>query len=127
MKIGEVAARAGVAPRLIRYYEQQGLLTARRDPNGYRRYDEADCERVQRIAELVQAGLSTRLVKLLLDTEDARAREQPTCPLEVAEQLARELVVLEKRIDCLSRSRDVVRGFLEQTRSEVLTAEATTV
>ncbi|HLS46334.1 MAG TPA: MerR family DNA-binding transcriptional regulator, partial [Ornithinicoccus sp.] len=36
MKIGDVARRTGVAPRLIRYYEQQGLLAADRAANGYR-------------------------------------------------------------------------------------------
>lgn len=120
MKIGEVAERADVAPRLIRYYEAQGLLETERAPNGYRRYDDADVERVRRIAGLVQAGIPTRLVKVLLEAEDARARDEPTCPLEVAESLARELEALEARIVCLTRSRDSVRDFLERTRSEVL-------
>lgn len=120
MKIGEVAARTGVATRLIRYYEQQGLLTADREANGYRSYGEAHIERVTRIAGLVQAGIPTRLVKVLLEAEDASARDEPTCALEVAEQLARELDAIEQRIACLSRSRDTVRKFLERTRSEVL-------
>ncbi|MGH8826744.1 MAG: MerR family transcriptional regulator [Jiangellaceae bacterium] len=124
MKIGEVAGRTGVAARLIRYYEQQGLLGADRAPNGYRSYTEAHVDRVLRIAGLVQAGLPTRLVKVLLEAEDACARDEPTCPLEVAEQLAQELDALEKRITCLTRSRDTVRTFLERTRSDVLTRVA---
>ncbi|MFV2144577.1 MerR family transcriptional regulator [Isoptericola sp. G70] len=63
MKIGEVARRTGVAPRLVRYYEQQGLPTAERAADGYRRYDEADVERVERVAGKVRAGIPTRLVK----------------------------------------------------------------
>ena len=74
MKIGEVAQRTEVATRLIRYYEQQGLLHADRTANGYRSYDEDDVLRVQRVAGLVQAGLPTRLVKVLLDAEDAAYR-----------------------------------------------------
>ena len=88
MKIGDVAERTQVATRLIRYYEQQGLLTAARTPNGYRTYTEADVGRVSRVAGLVQAGIPTRLVKVLLEAEDANARNEPTCPLAVAEQLA---------------------------------------
>jgi DNA-binding transcriptional MerR regulator len=120
MKIGDVAARTGVAARLIRYYEQQELLAAPRAENGYRTYTDADVDRVARIAGLVQAGLPTRLVKVLLDTEDAVARGQETCPLAVAEQLAGELGRLESRIACLSRSRDTIREFLVRTEHEVL-------
>ena len=120
MKIGDVASRTGVAPRLIRYYEQQGLLEAPRAENGYRTYADEDVDRVARIASLVQAGLPTRLVKVLLDAEDAVARGQETCPLAVAEQLAGELSSLESRITCLTRSRDTIRDFLVRTQHEVL-------
>ncbi|AIY17679.1 MerR family transcriptional regulator [Pimelobacter simplex] len=124
MKIGELAARTGVAPRLIRYYEQQDLLTADRQPNGYRDYGEAHVERVERVAGLVQAGIPTRLVKVLMDAEEACAREEPTCPAEVAALLAAELDGLEKRIACLSRSRDTIHRFLDQTRAQVAPAPA---
>lgn len=117
MKIGELAARTGVATRLIRYYEQQGLLSADRAPNGYRTYTDAHAERVSRVAGLVQAGLPTRLVKVLLDAEDACALEAPTCTREVAELLAEELVGLESRIACLTKSRDTIRTYLERTRA----------
>jgi len=114
MRIGELAERTGVAARLIRYYEQQGLLAADRLPNGYRTYGDSHVERIERIAGLVQAGVPTRLVKVLLEAEAACALEQPTCSAEVATLLADELVGLEKRIECLSRSRDTIRRFLAQ-------------
>lgn len=120
MKIGEVAARAGVAPRLIRYYEQQGLVTAPRAENGYRSYTEEQLARIVRVAQLVQAGIPTRLVKVLLEAEDAAARHETTCPLAVAEQLADELDGLEARITCLTKSRDTIRDYLERTCHEVL-------
>jgi DNA-binding transcriptional MerR regulator len=120
VKISEVAERIRVAPRLIRYYETQGLLTARRGPNGYRTYTEADLDRVARVAGLVQAGIPTRLVKVLLDAEEANARAEPTCPIAVAELLAAELAGLDARIACLTRSRDTIRSYLTRTQHEVL-------
>lgn len=117
MKIGEVAERTGVAARLIRYYEQQGLVSADRADNGYRSYTEAHVDRVERAAGLIQAGIPTRLVKVLLEAEDACAREEATCPAEVARLLAAELDGLDQRITCLTRSRDTIRRYLAQTRS----------
>ncbi|MBO0610399.1 MerR family transcriptional regulator [Myceligenerans salitolerans] len=124
MRIGELAGRTGVAPRLIRYYEQQGLLTADRAPNGYRTYGEEHVERVTRVAGLVRAGLPTKLVKVLLDMEDAAAAREPTCPRLVAEQLAAELVGIEANIACLTRSRDTIREFLTRTEHAALLSEA---
>ena len=58
MKIGEVGRRTQVPTRLIRYYEQQGLVSADRTSNGYRSYDEDDVARVQQTLLLVVADQS---------------------------------------------------------------------
>ena len=96
-----------------------------RSDNGYRAYSEDDLDRVTRVAGLVQAGLPTRLVKVLLDAEDAAARDEETCPAAVAEQLADELQGLEVRIACLTKkSRDTIRDYLARTQHQVLLREA---
>lgn len=115
MRIGELAERTGVATRLIRYYEQQGLLEADRQPNGYRTYGEDHVEQVERVAGLVQSGIPTRLVKALLEAEAACANETATCSRELAQLLAAELDGLERRISCLTRSRDTIRQVLAAT------------
>ncbi|MEU9121315.1 MerR family transcriptional regulator [Streptomyces sp. NPDC048506] len=58
MRIGEAAAAAGMTPRALRYYEQQGLLTARRTPAGHRTYDAEDVRRLRAVRELREAGLT---------------------------------------------------------------------
>ncbi|SEO87252.1 MerR family transcriptional regulator [Actinacidiphila rubida] len=58
MRIGEFAVRAGVSPRALRYYEQQGLLAARREANGYRAYEESDLRLVAEIRDLLAAGFT---------------------------------------------------------------------
>ncbi|SRR5690625_1368036 len=121
MKIGELARRTGVAPRLLRYYEQQGLLTASRAANGYREYTEDDVARVERVAGMVRSGVPTRLVRAILELEGVRSAElAQTCSRGVAEQLAEELADLESRIACLTRSRDTIRGFLAQTEHRLV-------
>ena len=123
MKIGELAHRAGVSTRLVRYYEQQNLLTPTRQANGYRSYDEQHVERVRRIAGLVQSGLPTRLVRELLDLEDAAAEQRPSCPRTVADMLAHELDGIEERIGCLTRSRETIRDYLARTEHAAVLSE----
>ena len=49
MQIGELSARTGASVRMLRYYEEQGLLEPRRTGSGYRDYAESDVDRVARI------------------------------------------------------------------------------
>ena len=128
MRIGELARRSGVAPRLLRYYEQQGLIHAERAENGYRDYSEEDVTRAQRVATMVRSGIPTRLVRAILNLEVVPTAEGVAhCSRLLAEQLAAELTEIEGRIDCLSMSRDTIRDFLCRTEhSELVTPAATT-
>ncbi|MFI6324493.1 MerR family transcriptional regulator [Nonomuraea sp. NPDC050556] len=58
MRIGELARRAGVSARSLRYYEEHGLISARRGSNGYREYDESDVKLVEQIRELIAIGFT---------------------------------------------------------------------
>ena len=52
-RIGEVAAKAEVSTRTLRYYEELGLLyPAGHSPGGSRRYSDDDVARILRIREL---------------------------------------------------------------------------
>jgi len=67
LKIGEIAQRAGVSVRTLRYYEEIGLLmpTDRTD-SGHRLYGRDAIERLQQIRSLQQLGLSLSEVDALL-------------------------------------------------------------
>jgi MerR family redox-sensitive transcriptional activator SoxR len=52
LSIGEVAARSGVAPSALRFYERQGLIDSARSDGNQRRYDRAVLRRIA----FVQAG-----------------------------------------------------------------------
>ena len=58
MRIGELARRAGITTRALRFYESQGLLTAGRSANGYREYGEDDLRLVTEIRALQTIGLT---------------------------------------------------------------------
>ena len=57
MRIGELARRTEVPARLLRYYEDQGLLTPDRWANGYRDYCPGDVPRVLQIRDQMDARI----------------------------------------------------------------------
>lgn len=58
MQIGEIARRAGVTTKAVRYYEQLGLVDPTRALNGYRDYDEDDVRIVAEIHDLAGMGIT---------------------------------------------------------------------
>ena len=121
MRIGELAERTGVATRMLRYYEQQGLLSSTRQDNGYRTYDESAVEQVRTVRSLISSGLPTRLVRVVRDVEALTDEERsPSCSRAFAEMLYAELASLDDKIACLSKSRDTVERYLRSTRHDDL-------
>ncbi len=73
MQIKELAARSGLSPRTIRYYEQVGVLPPpRRLPNGYRDYDESDLDRVRFVIGARRLGFSLDDIAEILAMRDRR-------------------------------------------------------
>lgn len=105
MRIGELAELTGTTARALRHYEQTGLLTAGRAPNGYREYTEADAVRVRNIRALVDAGLTLDDLRPLLGCLDGDVMAQP--PSARVLGIARDrLAVLERRIAAQTGARD---------------------
>lgn len=115
MKIGELSTRTGVPPRMLRYYEQQGLITPSRADNGYRDYAEAQVDRAQRVRSLIRTGVPTRLIAAVLDLEEPDSGWTDSCSQEFAETLAHELRTIEEKIACLQTSRGTIRDYLART------------
>jgi DNA-binding transcriptional MerR regulator len=70
VRIGDLAFRAGVSVRSLRYYEEQGLLTSERTPSGQRVYTEPAVDRVRLVQQLFAAGLPSRTIVELLPCVD---------------------------------------------------------
>ena len=67
MLIGEMASAAGMTPKTLRFYEEQGLLPpARRSANGYRQYSDDTLARLDFIARGRAAGLSLSQIRNIL-------------------------------------------------------------
>lgn len=118
MRIGELARLTETSARSLRYYEREGLITPRRQDNGYRDYDDYLVDRVLQIRGLLDAGLPTRIIKQILPCLDApRTIHFADATPEMISILEREGEKMARRIDCLTRNRDAIREYLAVVKS----------
>jgi peroxiredoxin/DNA-binding transcriptional MerR regulator len=88
VKIGEMARRAGVSPKAVRRYEQLGLLTPRRKPNGYRDFDEDDIRIARELRSLRELGITAERTRPFLECLASGAADSDECPSSLAEYAA---------------------------------------
>ena len=113
MRIGEMVRRTGVSERLLRYYEEQGLLTPERLPSGYRVYCDKDVETVRRVRVLLTAGLTTdTIARVLPCVREEDERLVPVCSDLIA-QLRRERERITRAIDDLEASRTMLDSVID--------------
>lgn len=115
MRIGVLAQRTDTARRLLRYYEEQGLIGSEREANGYRNYDETLVDRVLQIRGLLAAGLPTRIIKQILPClTGSRSLVFDDATPEILATLEQERDRMTQRIECLERNRDAVSIYLAE-------------
>lgn len=114
MRIGELASRAEVSVRSVRYYEEQALLTSTRSASGQRHHTENEVERVAFIQALYSAGLSSRTIAELLPCVDAPSEANSDSALE---RMALERDRLSAHIADLVRTRDALDGLMASARA----------
>ena len=68
LTIGELARRSGVSRSALRFYEEQGLIRARRTDGNQRRYERAMLRRIAFIQAGKSAGIPLRRIHAALAT-----------------------------------------------------------
>lgn len=113
MKIGELAGRAGVTTKTIRYYENIGLLPEPdRRANGYRDYTEDMVDRLDFIRDAQAAGLTLTEIASILDL---RSHGQNTCR-HVIDLLERHTAALDRHIKNLRATRRKLSALTEKAK-----------
>ena len=74
MNIGDVAKRAGLPAKTIRYYEEIGLIRPVRSENGYRDFSEADAHKLTFLARARGLGFAIEDCRALLALWEDRDR-----------------------------------------------------
>lgn len=103
MRVGEVAARAGVNVETLRYYERRGLLPAPdRGPSGHRRYDEETVRFLRAIKEAQAVGFTLAEISEYLHA--TRGSRTPSEALRV--RMAAKIDEIDSQIARLRRMRE---------------------
>ncbi|CAL9535216.1 MerR family transcriptional regulator [Streptomyces sp. enrichment culture] len=121
MRIGELARRAGVTTRTLRYYESRGLLPARRGDNGHRTYGEDDLRLLRQIRVLTDFGFGLEETRPFVECLRAGHPSGDACPASLA-VYRRKLAELDALIGQLGTVRAQVAAHLEAAEATAATA-----
>ena len=109
MNIKEVAARAGLPAKTIRYYEEIGLITPLRQANGYRAFRDSDLHKLAFIGRARSLGFTIEDCRALLALYEDRARASADVKALAAAHLTR----IEAKIAELQAMKRTLSGLVE--------------
>ena len=109
-QIGELAARSGITPDALRYYERLGLLQVpQRTRGGFRVYSAETLDRLQFIKQAQTVGLTLQEIGELVGYQDQGGL---TRCRKVRDLLQAKLVHLQAQLVELEQFRDTLSGYL---------------
>ena len=108
MNIGQAASASGVSAKMIRHYEELGLLTAaRRTESGYRQYDDSEVHTLRFIRHSRDLGFSLSEIAQLVSLWQNRRRPSrhvkamAQVHIKELEQKAAELLAMKSTLEHL--------------------------
>lgn len=111
MKIGAFAAACGTSVRMLRFYEEAGILQPARSPGNYRLYSADDVGYVRKVIMLNQVGLSLKDIAIMRDC--LHDRPQDFCP-ELRHKLQVVRDKIDEKISSLKRSQALLAELLDE-------------
>ncbi len=116
-KINEIARLYGIGPDSLRYYEKLGLLSPRRDTNGYRLYNLKDMYKLTVIRDLRKLDFSMAQIREFLegqciDNTLAQLRREQSILEEKLQEMKRRKSLIEKRIEGLEAAEKIETGTI---------------
>jgi peroxiredoxin/DNA-binding transcriptional MerR regulator len=124
VRIGELASRAGVSVKAVRYYEQIGLIEPGREQNGYRSFDLDDVRTVVEIRELSAIGISPLRAGPFIECRDTGHEHGDECVSSLA--VYRDTIAdLDRMIAALASRRDELRRRLDHKAGRSFAKENT--
>ncbi|WP_411754030.1 MerR family transcriptional regulator [Serratia sp. (in: enterobacteria)] len=118
MKIKELSKNTGVSPRMIRYYEEQGLLKPERTMAGYRNFSKKDLAIIKSIQSLQRVGLTLDAVRVLMPCILSEPLRISPCPIIVA-TLKEQRGKIQKDLSKNSHALLLIEQFLSESKQVI--------
>ncbi|WP_269495660.1 Cu(I)-responsive transcriptional regulator [Castellaniella sp. S9] len=110
MNIGEVAKASGVSAKMIRYYEQTGLIPrANRRQSGYRNYSASDVHMLRFIRRGRDLGFPVAEINELLGLWRDKSRQSA----DVKRIATAHMAELREKIDSLEQITNTLQALIE--------------
>lgn len=106
LTISQVSKAYDISARMLRYYEQIGLVkSGRKEENSYRVYDEVALKRIQQIIILRKLQIPVKQICVILENPNTAA---------VIELFRNNIADLDREITALSTIKSVLNGFVRR-------------
>lgn len=110
MNIGEASKASGVSAKMIRYYEETGLIpSAQRTSSGYRVYSNADIHRLHFVRRARDLGFAIAEISALLSLWDDSSRRSG----DVKRLAQVHIADLQDKINGLKQMADTLQTLIE--------------
>lgn len=109
MNIKDVAERAGLPAKTIRYYEEIGLIAPLRSANGYRRFRDSDLHKLAFLRRARALGFSVAECRQLL----ALYEDQSRASADVKELARQHLQRIDAQLDELQQMRATLAALVD--------------
>ncbi len=108
MTISEVSKRYRVSTRMLRYYEQFGLIESyRRENYAYRMYDEATLMRLRQIVILRKLRIPLKQIRVILQKPEA---------VTAVEVFRQNIAEIDEQITALTTIKSILSRFLDELK-----------
>jgi MerR family transcriptional regulator, copper efflux regulator len=112
--IGQAAAASGVSAKMIRHYEDLGMIPrSNRTPSNYRAYSDADVQTLRLVRRSRDLGFSMQQIATLVSLWRNRGRSSATVrglALEHIDQLQEKIEQLQSMVRTLQQLADTCHG-----------------
>lgn len=111
MKISELSKATNVSIRMLRYYEEKGLLHPTRTNSGYRRFRKDDIELIDKIKLFKKMGFTIEDVRPILECQLGLPEREQICD-KLKEKFASRVEQIDRMIDSLNKAKLTLSQYI---------------